>query len=87
MAKLAGFQQEIESLLAIYGLEKHYLYHSILGEFHLQLNQLAPARHAFQTALALTRSATEIILLQHKLTLALSAERNQTQPSFSIDPS
>jgi RNA polymerase sigma-70 factor (ECF subfamily) len=89
LAKVAGYQQGIESLLAIQGLDNHYLYHSILGEFYLQMGQATQATYSFQTALTLTRSATEIKLLQHKLTLSLSAQRTQelaqTQSRFSND--
>lgn len=48
-------------------IEKFYLYHSLLGEIYLRLNDRVKAKNSFLTAIGYTNSEKEINLLQEKV--------------------
>ncbi|MFN7115711.1 MAG: RNA polymerase sigma factor [Saprospiraceae bacterium] len=58
----------IEQIPDLQRIERYYLYSATLGEFYLQLQESANARHYFELALAQTQSNKEKKLLQEKLT-------------------
>ena len=48
-------------------LESFYLYHSLLGEIHSQLNQNKKAKEYFEIAVTLTQSETEKKVIMSKI--------------------
>ncbi len=48
-------------------LNNYYLYHSVLGELYLENNQPEKARESFNTAIKLTESEAEKLLLRRKI--------------------
>lgn len=66
-----GFAESPEKGLAclkkIEGLENNSIYYGALGDFHQQLHQLAEAKSNYVRALELTKSKSEIELLQGKI--------------------
>lgn len=59
----------LEGLLAIQGLEHNSIYHGALGDFYHQLKNVKEAELHYKLAIDLTKSKSEVELLQHKITL------------------
>jgi len=57
----------LKALLAIEGLQQHYLYHAALGDVYVDVGDLAAARASYERALYLTSSIAEKKLLQFKM--------------------
>jgi len=57
----------LKALLAIEGLQQHYLYHAALGDVYVDVGDLAAARVSYERALCLTSSIAEKKLLQFKM--------------------
>jgi RNA polymerase sigma factor (sigma-70 family) len=55
-------------------LESYYLYYSLLGEIHAQLNDYKTAKNNFEAAIRLTQSEAEKKMLTNKI-IALNSER------------
>jgi RNA polymerase sigma-70 factor (ECF subfamily) len=62
----------LQALKSIEGLEQHYLYHSAMGDFYIDVGNLEEAHVCYQRALSLTSSNTEKELLQRKLQQVLN---------------
>jgi RNA polymerase sigma-70 factor (ECF subfamily) len=62
----------LQALKSIKGLEQHYLYHSAMGDFYIDVGNLEEAKVCYQRALSLTSSNTEKELLQRKLRQVLN---------------
>ncbi len=60
-------EKGIEALETIEGLENSSIYHAALGDFHEQLHHATEARSYYAQALELTKSKSEIDLLQSKI--------------------
>jgi RNA polymerase sigma factor (sigma-70 family) len=58
----------LEALTSIAGLENNSIYHAALGDFHQQLNHTLEAKAYYTKAISLTKSKSEIELLQEKIT-------------------
>jgi RNA polymerase sigma-70 factor (ECF subfamily) len=61
-------EKGLEALTSIAGLENNSIYHAAMGDFHQQLNQTIEAKAYFTKAISLTKSKSEIELLQEKIT-------------------
>jgi RNA polymerase sigma factor (sigma-70 family) len=59
-------KKEIDSLPPIPELEKHYLFHSLMGEIYTATDKLK-AKDSYEIAITLTQSAAEKNLLQKKI--------------------
>jgi len=57
----------LKALLAIDGLQQHYLYHAALGDVYVEVGDRASARERYERALYLTSSIAEKKLLQYKI--------------------
>ena len=57
----------LAALQDIHDLQHHYLYHSAIGDFHVELGNSEQARRSYETALTLTASNAEKKLLRSKL--------------------
>ena len=57
----------LEKLKIIKGLENNSIYHGALGDFYQQLNNFNDAKMHYEQALQLTKSKSEIDLLQSKI--------------------
>jgi RNA polymerase sigma factor (sigma-70 family) len=57
----------LEKLKSIRGLEQNSIYHAALGDFHHQTNNIESAKQEYEQAIGLTKSKTEIELLQQKI--------------------
>ncbi len=55
-------------------IQSYYLYHSLLGELHVQLGQKDQARQSFEKALQLTKSEVEKKMLKSKIGKDLPAD-------------
>ncbi len=60
-------QKGIESLCAIKGLADNSIYHAAMGDFLQQISKTLQAKKHYQLALDLTKSKSEIELLQKKI--------------------
>ena len=67
LARVAGAQKAIDCLAVIEGLENYHLYHSILAEFQIELQDWSSAIKALQTAESLATLAKEKALIQGKI--------------------
>lgn len=63
-------EKGLELLKEIKGLEKNSIYHAAMGEFHQQMNNARAALSCYAKALGLTKSKSEIALLQEKISSA-----------------
>lgn len=57
----------LQALKNISGMTEHYLYHSAMGDFYVDVGNIEEARTCYQQAISLTSSNTEKELLQRKL--------------------
>jgi RNA polymerase sigma-70 factor (ECF subfamily) len=57
----------LEKLKSISGLQNNSIYHGALGDFYLQTKNIANAKLEYELAIGLTKSKTEIDLLQQKI--------------------
>lgn len=60
-------QQGLEKLMTVKGLENNSIYHASMGIFFQQLGKSSEAKREYQLALELTKSKSEIELLQSKI--------------------
>lgn len=60
-------QRGLEKLRKIKGLENNSIYHAAMGDFFQQLKNITQAKQRYTLALALTKSRSEIELLQNKI--------------------
>ncbi len=60
-------QQGLEKLKSIKGLENNSIYHAALGDFYQQTKNFNDAKLQYEQAIGLTKSKSEIELLQHKI--------------------
>jgi RNA polymerase sigma-70 factor (ECF subfamily) len=61
-------QKGLEKLTTIKGLENNSIYHAAMGNFFQRLKKTSQAKREYQLALELTKSKSEIELLQNKIT-------------------
>ncbi len=61
-------RQGLEKLKSIKGLENNSIYHAAFGDFYHQLKNKAQAKLHYEQAIDLTKSKSEIELLQQKIT-------------------
>jgi len=61
-------EKGLEALKGIAGLENNSIYHAALGDSHQQLKNSTEAKFYYTKAISLTRSKSEIELLQEKIT-------------------
>ena len=57
----------LEKLKSIEGLEQNSIYHAALGDFYHQTKKFTEAKLEYEKAIGLTKSKSEIELLQHKI--------------------
>ena len=57
----------LEKMKSIEGLEHNSIYHAALGDFYHQTNKFKEAKFEYEQAIGLTKSKSEIELLQHKI--------------------
>ncbi len=57
----------VESISGKKRIENYYLYHSLIGQIYLRLNRATEAKAEFETAIKLTKSATEKKLLEKRI--------------------
>jgi len=62
-------------------LESYYLFHAIMGQFHLDLENFEEAAHRFRRAAQLTGSTSEQALLQKKLKECLNKPAHESFPN------
>lgn len=67
LERIEGSEAALKELLKIKTLDKYYLYHTTLAQFHKDLNEIAKAKNHLEFALSLTNSAPEISLIRKKL--------------------
>jgi RNA polymerase sigma-70 factor (ECF subfamily) len=61
-------EKGLEALKGITGLENNSIYHAAMGDFHQQFNHTMEAKAYYMKAISLTKSKSEIELLQEKIT-------------------
>jgi RNA polymerase sigma factor (sigma-70 family) len=61
-------EKGLEALKDIRGLENNSIYHAAIGDTHEQLKNIAEAKFYYTKAISLTKSKSEIELLQEKIT-------------------
>lgn len=61
-------EKGLEALKGVKGLETNSIYHAAMGDFHRQLNHTTEAKAYYSKAINLTKSKSEIELLQEKIT-------------------
>jgi RNA polymerase sigma factor (sigma-70 family) len=64
--------KELENIQDKKKLESYYLYHSLLGEIHSRLHNVAKAKTCFESAITLTHSETERKMLKNKIIALLN---------------
>jgi RNA polymerase sigma-70 factor (ECF subfamily) len=64
--------KELENIQDKKKLESYYLYHSLLGEIHSRLHNVAKAKTCFESAITLTHSETERKMLKNKILALLN---------------
>ncbi len=67
LAQTGRKQKAIEEIQNITSLQKHYLYHSALGELHAETGEKGKAKAFFENAIELTNSPQEKELLRKKM--------------------
>lgn len=60
-------QKGLDKLMTIKGLENNSIYHAAMGNFFQLLKKNSQAKQAYQLAVALTKSKSEIELMQNKI--------------------
>ena len=67
VSQISGPANALEEIINIKELQSYYLYHTTLAEFYTQLEQYDSAKSHLQTALSLTSSNAEILLIKKRI--------------------